>query len=382
MKKARAVIREASLKDLPALVDLENRGFTRDNFSVSQFKYLLTRGRATILILEFGKRQAGAAIMLWRKNVSVGRLYNIVIDPRYQGHGLGGKLLAACENEAISHNCHILSLEVRADNIGGIAFYGKHGYAVSEELPDYYADGSGGLRMVKSLRLTGSKPLKLKIPYYGQSLEFSCGSACLMMAFKYFTPELKFSRILELTLWREATLIYMTSGLGGTGPFGMALAAQRRGYPVRVVLSARQTPFFSSVKTPDKKRIIRLVHDDLKLKALELGVKADYFDFSIEDIAAEMNHGNLAIVLISTYHLHGDRAPHWVIVTGFDSEYIYFHDPYEKFYGDNKHLARNVRIPILEFKKMRRYGRDLYKSVIFIDKPSLQPKVAMDGGDL
>jgi len=382
MKNARLVIRKASLRDLPALLELETRGFTQDNFSTGQFKYLLTRGRATILLLEYNNRRAGAAIMLWRKNVAVGRLYNIVIDPNYQGHGLGGKLLAACENEAIAHNCRVLSLEVRADNTGGIAFYKKHGYSVSEKLPDYYADGSGGLRMVKSLRLTGPGPLKLKVPYYGQSLEFSCGSACLMMAFKYFTPKLKFSRVLELTLWREATLIYMTSGIGGSGPFGMALAAQRRGYPVRVILSARQTPFFSSVKTPDKRKIIRLVHDDLKIKALKLGVKADYFDFSIEDIAGEMNRGKLAIVLISTYHLHGDRAPHWVIVTGLDSEFIYFHDPYEKFYGDNKHLARNVRIPILKFKKMRRYGRDLYKNVIFIGKPTLKPKIAMDGRDM
>ena len=371
----RTVIRKATIKDLPALIDLETRGFQKDNFSAEQFKYLLTKANSTVLLISYGGKIVGEAILLWREGINVCRLYNIVIDPAIQGAGLGTKLLHACEHEAINHKCKRLSLEVRTDNKQGIGFYTKHGYRVTEKLPKYYSGRASGYRMVKTLWVKLFKQIKLDIPYYAQTLDFTCGPASLMMAFKYFDRGLKLNRVLELDLWREATLVFMTSGYGGTGPFGMAWAAQKRGFSVKVVLSAEQTPFFSSVRTKEKQAVIKLIHEDLKQKATALGVKTRYRDFTVEDIAREMHKGKVPIVLMSTYHLHGDRAPHWVIITGLDSEYIYAHDPYEKFYTRNRKIAKHVKIPHDKFRLMRRYGRDLYKCAIFIGPPAKITKV-------
>ena len=375
-------IRPATADDLDALVDLERRGFKHDRFSREQLNYLVTRARATALVLECSDHVAGAAIMLWRRGLTIGRIYNIVIDPHYHGKGFGARLLEVCELEAIRRGCTEASLEVRLDNKQAIGFYEKHGYRIDETMEDYYADGTSALKMLKTLTPARPKQLKLKVPYYAQTQEFTCGPACLMMAFKYFNAETSLGRKLELVLWKEATLVFMTSGIGGTGPFGLALAAQRRGFPTRVILSRQQTPFFSSVRSDDKRRVIRLVHEDSKAKALALGVTADYYDFTFNEIAGELVQDRIPIVLISTYRLHGDHAPHWVAVTGFDEKYVYFHDPYEKFYEDEVHLARNVRIPIEQFSRMRRYGRDLYKSVIFVGPQTLKPLVSIDGRDL
>ena len=375
-------IRPATAEDLDALVGLEQRGFRSDRFSRDQLNYLVTRARATALVLEFNGTVAGAAIMLWRRGLTIGRIYNIVIDPQYHGKRFGARLLEVCELEAIRRGCTEASLEVRLDNKQAIGFYEKHGYRIDETIEDYYSDGTSALRMLKTLTPVRPKQLKLKIPYYAQTQEFTCGPACLMMAFKYFNSEATIGRKLELVLWKEATLVFMTSGIGGTGPFGLALAAQRRGFPTRVVLSRQQTPFFSSVRSDEKRRVIRLVHEDSRAKALALGVTADYYDFTFNEIAGELAQGRIPIVLISTYHLHGDHAPHWVAVTGFDEKYVYFHDPYEKFYEDEVHLARNVRIPIDQFSRMRRYGRDLYKSVIFVGPQTLKAQVSIDGRDL
>lgn len=362
-------IKQATVKDLDSLVTLETRGFKADNFSLEQFRYLLTGANSTILIITLDRQIVGEAILLWRKGLKVGRLYNIVIDPAYQGAGLGKKLLEACEKEAVRKKCKRLSLEVRTDNVRAIEFYKKYGYKITEKLPKYYSGVASGYRMVKTLGIKSLKELRLKIPYYAQTLDFTCGPACLMMAYKHFRPEIALDRLLEIELWREATLVFMTSGFGGTGPFGMARASQKRGYPVKVVLSAKHTPFFKSVRAKDKRAVIQLIHEEAKIEAAKLGVKEEYHDFTVEDIAGEMQKGKLAIVLITTYHLHGDRAPHWVLVTGFDSEYIYFHDPYEKFYSRNRNLAKDVKIPLDEFRIMRRYGRNLYKCVLFIGSP-------------
>ena len=367
-------VRVGTLKDLDALVDLEERGFASDRFSRQQFQYLLTKANATVLVLVYRRKVGGTAIMLWRKNVPVGRLYSIIIDPNLQGKRLGTIMLRACEREASKRKCDEVSLEVRSDNKQAIGFYEKHQYKVVDSLPGYYSDGMSGLRMVKSLLGLESGQLHLKIPYYSQTLEFTCGSACLMMAFKHFCPETTLNRLLEVTLWRESTLVFMTSGMGGCGPFGLSLAAQLRGFPVKVMPSREQSPFFSSVRKSDKRQVIRIIHDDLKERAIGAGVRVKFQEVTFKDIEREMHKGRVPIVLISTYRLHGDRAPHWVVLTGFDSEYVYFHDSYEGFYEHDRKLAQNVKIPIAEFNRMKRYGKDLYKCALFISGPDSSPR--------
>jgi predicted double-glycine peptidase len=207
--------------------------------------------------------------------------------------------------------------------------------------------------------------IRLAVPYYAQTLEFTCGPACLMMAMKYHDPRLTLDRSLELILWKEATLIFMTSGLGGCGPFGLAVAAQRRGFQARVVLADQQTAFLASVRSQEKKDVIRLVDAQLRAEAQALGVTQEYFNFTFEDIARAIRQNAIPIVLISTYRLHRVKAPHWVVVTGFDRRNVYFHDPYEGFYTGQ---AQHVRIAIPEFRRLRRYGKAVNKSVIFVSR--------------
>jgi ribosomal protein S18 acetylase RimI-like enzyme/predicted double-glycine peptidase len=364
-----AVIREANLHDLDELVRLEGSGFkSSDQFSREQLRYLLSRANATTFVIEEVGKVMGAAIMLWRRNSFIGRMYSLVVDPAFQGRGLGSKLMRSCEESAIRRGCKQLSLEVRADNERAMVFYKRHDYKVTETLPGFYADGANGLRMVKTLEDRGPADFTLEVPYYAQTLDFTCGPACLMMAMKYFTHQLALNRSLELMLWKEATLIFMTSGIGGCGPFGLAVAAERRGYQSRVILSDQRTPFLSSVRDQEKKDVIRLVHEQLKEEAESLGTISHYYNFTFEDIAQSMRGGAIPIVLISTYRLHKVKAPHWVIITGFDNRNVYFHDPYEGFYLDDKRQAQHLRIPIPEFRKMRRYGKNVQKSVVFISE--------------
>jgi ribosomal protein S18 acetylase RimI-like enzyme len=358
----RSLVRVGTAKDLDALVRLEKAGFTSDRFPREQLRYLLTQAQTTVFIVEQQGRVCGAAIMAWRKKSSVGRLYSIVIDPAFQGRGLGGKLLQTCEDAALNRGCDRLSLEVRADNCRAITMYEHHGYGMTEELPGYYADGANGLRMVKFLS-HGSAADRLAVPYYAQTLEFTCGPACLMMAMHYHDRTLVLDRALELRLWKEATSIFMTAGLGGCGPYGLAVAAQRRGYQARVIVSNQQTPLLSSVRSAEKREVIRLVDAQLREEARALGVIQDHHHFTLGDIVQAIRQGIVPIVLISTYRLHRVKAPHWVVVTGFDARHVYFHDPYEGFYAGE---ARHVRTAIPDFQRMRRYGKALDKSVLFI----------------
>jgi ribosomal protein S18 acetylase RimI-like enzyme len=364
---ARSMVRTATVKDLDAFVRLEKAGFTSDQFDREQLRYLLDEANATGLIIEQAGQSCGAAIMAWRKNSQVGRLYSIVIDPIFQGRGLGRKLLQACEDMALARGCEHLSLEVRADNRRAIIMYRHHGYQMTQLLPGYYADGTDGLRMVKPLARRGQTGFCLDVPYYAQTLEFTSGPASLMMAMRYHVPGLMLNRALELTLWKEATQTLMTSGLGGCGLFGLAVAAQRRGYPTRVVIADYQTPFLSTVRDEGKKEVIRLVDEQLREEAQSLGVVHEHCNFTFEDIVQAIRGGTIPIMLISTYRLYRVKTPHWVVVTGFDSRYVYFHDPYQGGYATQ---TQHVRISLSEFRRTRRSSKVIANGGLVVSHPS------------
>ena len=366
-------LRLSITKDLGALVRLEEVAFTSDRFTAEHIEYLLSRARSTIFIAEINGEVAGAAYLLWRKKAQSGRLYNFAVDPRYQAMGIGSLLLQESEREAARRGYLKMNLEVRLDNESVIRYYELRGYQAFKQTPDFYDDGSPALRMSKAITINLPTQIRYKVPYYSQTLGFTCGPACLIMAMKYFQPHKKINRTLEMNLWKEATLIFMTSGIGGTDPFGIALAAVYRHFPVRVLASTEKTPFVRSVRIPEKRTIIRLVHGDMKNRALAKGVGFSAYDFGFDDIKSALLQGWIPIALISTYRLLGTREPHWVVITGFDENYVYVNDPYLARDNGNIPMARNIRIEHKEFHRMSRYGKDVYRCTVFIGKPEMNP---------
>jgi ribosomal protein S18 acetylase RimI-like enzyme len=366
-------VRRAGPKDLDALERLERAAFREeDAFSRAQLRRLLGGANAAAFIAEAAergkKRAAGSAVVLWRRGVPSARLYTIAADPALQGKGVGSLLLAACERAAEQRGCAQMRLEVRKGNRGALAFYERRGYRVAETLPDYYPDGEAGLRLAKDLGVPDEGGLRLDVPYHAQTLGFTCGPACLMMAMKHFDPKLRLDRTLELVLWKEATTIFMTAGLGGCEPFGLAVAAERRGYRAEVIMPGRGVPFLGSVRTQEKKEVVRLVHQQMKAEAESLGAEVRYRNFSHHDIVRALRAGAVPIVLISAYRLYGFKVPHWVVVTGFDGRNIYLHDPYEPHYRKDPRQAHHLPVPVAEFQRMKRWGRDALKSAVFIHR--------------
>jgi ribosomal protein S18 acetylase RimI-like enzyme len=365
----RTKIRLANASDLKALFRLENVVFEKDRFREDQIDYLLTHSRASVFVLTQGAYVAGAAYVLWRKSHQAARLYNLAVDPAFQGRRFGYRLLRECELEAARRGCDSMTLEVRKDNDGGIGFYRKYGFEVVEEMDDYYEDGMIGLKMKKRLKLRVPKALHLEVPYYAQTLDFTCGSASLMMALKYFNPLSEFNRTMEMRIWKEATLIFMMSGHSGTDAYGLSLAAVNRGLDCRLIISLDTTPMLRSVRTPQKREVMRIVHGDMKKQAKSRGVSSMVCDYGIEEIISALFRRSIPIALISTYRLTGDQVPHWVVVTGFDRDNIYIHDPDVASYRRNKLRARNLRIEKSEFLRMSRYGKESYRCLLMIGPP-------------
>ncbi|OQX49260.1 MAG: hypothetical protein B0D87_01280, partial [Candidatus Sedimenticola endophacoides] len=93
-------VRPARPGDLDALLELERHCFDSDRISRRQFRYLLTRANATVLVIERGGRLLGDLVLLFSRATSVARLYSIAVHGEARGQGLGRRLMKAAEGAA------------------------------------------------------------------------------------------------------------------------------------------------------------------------------------------------------------------------------------------------------------------------------------------
>jgi ribosomal protein S18 acetylase RimI-like enzyme len=245
------MIRPAQVSDIPALVALEQRCFKTDRLSRRQFRYMLTKANAHVLLSAVDGVINGYVLLLFSRGTSMARLYSIAVDKSARGQGIGQALVAAAEKEARERDCAYLRLEIRKDNAASIALF-TFGLRTVWRIRRLLRRSHGRLALRKSLAPSLSPEL-VRVPFYEQTLEFTCGPSALMMAMKALDPRcLELDRKFELRLWREATTIFMTSGHGGCGPFGLALAAAQRGFRSRGAISDERMPLIDSVRSEEK----------------------------------------------------------------------------------------------------------------------------------
>lgn len=360
------MIRPATLADLDRLVAIEEEVFTSDRFSRRTFRYLLTKANAVTLVYVSEKDVCGYLILLFSTGISLSRIYSIAVATTHQGKGIAIQLMQEAEKIAIQHNCVLVRLEVRTDNTPAISLYKKLGYKQFAVTHDYYEDHSDALRFEKSLA-PQLKPAIARVPYYAQTLDFTCGPAALMMAMHALKPSFELSRELELHLWRESTTIFMTSGHGGCGPYGLALAAYHRGFDVELYLSDTSTLFVDSVRSDEKKEVMRLVQDDMLRELAKLPIKIEYAPLDVNALQEKFDEGGIPIVLISLYRIYKAKIPHWIVVTGYDKNYVYANDPLSERTGGRPVIdCINMPIPKADFARMSRYGRSGQKTVLII----------------
>jgi len=358
------VLRPATHDDLPALVELEDSCFDSDRLSRRNFQWMIARANASLIVAEGDGQLFGYSLVLFHRGTSLARLYSIAIAPRAWGNGLGQKLLQAAEANAREHDCAYLRLEVRPDNASAIRLYERNGYYPFARIEDYYEDHSAALRFEKRI-LQHAEDRNRHVPFYRQTTDFTCGPACLLMAMAALTPDLPMTRRDELRLWREATTIYMTAGHGGCSPHGLALAAWRRGYRVKLQINVKGPLFLDGVRSEEKRAVMRVVHEDFRAELEESDV--EQLRGGPLDIPSILADGGQPLVLISSYRLTRSKAPHWVIVTDCDEDFIYLHDP-DVDHSQHRQTMDCQHVPVShsEFNKMSRFGRSKLRAAVVL----------------
>ncbi|MDX1679329.1 MAG: GNAT family N-acetyltransferase/peptidase C39 family protein [Akkermansiaceae bacterium] len=361
-------IRPARAADLDALVVMEETCFATDQLTRRSFQRWLKGEHSIFLVAETDSGLAGYGLVLLHSGTRLARLYSIAILPEMRGRGIAKGLIIELEEAAQEQDRFFMRLEVAKANTDAIRLYEKLGYSVIGEWPNYYEDHSDALRMQKRIRFPDLVTSQARLPWYEQSTDFTCGPASMLMLMAAANPKQIVNRRLEIELWRESTTIYMTSGHGGCHPVGLALAAQARGYKATAYLSHRSTPFLEGVRAAHKKELIELVHQQFMdaAKTRRLPVKSG--PVTCKRLAAWLNKGRLVMVLISSYRLNGDKAPHWVVVTAHDELCFYLHDPDVEKLTRSRMDCQDIPVAKQDFAKMLAYGSNRYSAAVVLER--------------
>jgi ribosomal protein S18 acetylase RimI-like enzyme len=378
-------LRVATRDDVAALTALEERCFAADRLSRRSFQRLVQRETAYLLLAESeDDTLLGYCLILFHRGTSLARLYSIAVDPAARGRRVAEQLLARAEAETANRGRVFMRLEVHVDNVAAIRLYEKLGYKRFGVYHDYYEDHGDALRLQKRVLPYPYDAQHRQVPFYTQTTEFSCGPAGLMMAMAALTPHYRANRSDELRIWRDATTIFMTSGHGGCGPHGLALAAWRRGYRARVMVSRDGPLFTEGVRRAEKKSVLLQVHQDFLDDLASTDVEVVTAAVDIRALREGIEAGEIPLVLISTWVYDQCKAPHWVVVTAVDDRFVYIHDP-DVDEKQHRSAFDNEYLPIEHdtFARSMQFGRERLRTALFVGLRSepLQPAGLVQAAD-
>lgn len=358
-------IRPAAISDIDALDAIERSVFVSDRISRRSFRTLIDRPTAETIVIETGGEVRGYAMILFRAGAALARLYSLAVAPGQAGKGYGRALLAAAETAAMDHDRILLRLEVREDNAAAIPLYKNAGYRRIGRVADYYEDGMAALRFEKLLR--GPEAPDVATPFYEQTADFTCGSACLLMALARFRSQEFLDPVWEIRLWREATTVFMLSGPGGCEPFGLAMVAREHGLDPEVWCSTSDMLFLETVRDPEKRRVMELAQTDFRARVARAGTPVHYEAFGLDWLRARLAEGHVVIILVSGYLMMGKKVPHWVLAHGDDGRHIFVHDPWvEDEWGETAADAANIPLPYAIFDRIACFGRSGLRAAVLI----------------
>lgn len=360
------LIRPAQLADLDGLVRLENACFVTDRLSRRSFRHWITTDHRALLVAEAANTIVGYILIIYHPGTRLARIYSIAVATTQRGTGVAKKLMLAGEQAARDDGRLYLRLEVSVENTPAIKLYETLGYQKFGIYRDYYQDHKDALRYQKRIRRYRDTLQHRSVHWLRQTTPFTCGPAALMMAMHGLDQSYLPSREEEINLWREATTIYMTSGHGGCHPIGLALAAKRRQFAVEVWINQTGTLFIDGVRSEEKKQLVELVDNCFKREAEEQGIPVHYANITQSELINVFKAGAIPLILISTFLMDRKKAPHWVIMSGFDDDCLYMHDS-DPDYGRQSEIdCQFIPVAREDFDRMSCFGKNRLRTAVII----------------
>jgi hypothetical protein len=211
----------------------------------------------------------------------------------------------------------------------------------------------------------GNRAAAAKDPVYFQTTEFTCGPASLMTAMAALDPAYKPGRLEEMTIWREANLVFMGEDPAGCGPFGLANAAIARGFDAELYGHKIDALFAGWTRTPGEAEVQQMMHDRDRATFLQGGGKLTGEELN-PALLTRLHAEKKQLLVLVTAGLHG----HWVVANRLEDDQVEILDPYKAEPDDtNPHSLTGIRtLPDDAFARRSRYGEAGSTVIIAVSK--------------
>lgn len=130
-----------------------------------------------------------------------------------------------------------------------------------------------------------------------------------MMALRAVCPDYGACPVDEFMIWREANTVFMGEGHPGCGPYGLALAAVRRGARAAIWLSQRHNMFAATLEDSCQSQIMHMVEQRDLADAENAGVVIIERSFLLRDVLGEAAGAVLLLVKDSS-----GVDDHWIVL--------------------------------------------------------------------
>jgi ribosomal-protein-alanine N-acetyltransferase len=138
-----------TLRDLRAILRLEQDVFPEDTYGMSEFLSLHVLEKNTFLLAWAGDSLLGYIVGYVEDDH--GYIVSLAVDPSARRQGIGRQLMETVITRLIENGARRIGLHVRQDNVAAIALYESFGFLTGETISEYYEDGSPAIYMERRI---------------------------------------------------------------------------------------------------------------------------------------------------------------------------------------------------------------------------------------
>lgn len=217
--------------------------------------------------------------------------------------------------------------------------------------------------------------MRLEVPLYKQTTDFTCGACATLMVWRYFDRNVQLSKRNEFLTWIEIVALPFKF----SSPYRIAAFFIKKGFETNLLISQEisdegQT-LLECCQTDPVERKLFLDFFEKHNEILKRHISSAILDRNptMLDIRKALSNHSLVIALVDSYYTSKARGakdpphlPHWIVVRGYDGEQFYINDSAHESGMKTGRMVMEGRI--LE-KAMDTYSRFGWRSALIVVRP-------------